>query len=154
MTLISKYLLVLFFVLFPIYLFAQDKSNQDYIEDLKSNDDAIVIQALQQLGKEQAEGAVDEIFLLLDQEKSYEVHANAIMAIGHIKKIGGPVNKLRDFLKKTEDRNLAYLVLAALINIADKDNPASKEALNVAEKRFKDDVYIQHACKTIRKLMN
>lgn len=142
-------ILALIFILLPAVLVAADKTTEEYIADLKSDDNTEVVNALRYLGTEQEEKALPDILNLLQLDKPFEVHLNTIKAIGFIKQKGDSVKALYNFLAKTKDRNLAYAVITALISIADHENSYSKKSLKVAKANFPDDIFIQDACKRI-----
>lgn len=155
---IASITLILFGFIAPLALNAQEMSEVDKLKkDLKSKDVSTVIMALKKLGNKDDTypEAVPDIITVMNQHENSQAKYNAILALGYIKESKSAVKALKEFIAETNDRNLAYASLTALLNIGKEQmdwetNPNYEMALKLAEKRFSDDIYIKDACKRIR----
>lgn len=129
------------------------KSVDEYIGDLKSSDDAVVITAARQLGLVKAKPAIDPLVEVLKTNKNPQVRISAASSLGQIGEKGAPTNALSSAVQTDEDNAVVYASLLAILNLADFDNPSAEEALDYAEKNKSDDEFIKDVVSRIRKAM-
>ncbi len=123
------------------------------IKDLQSEDDAKVIAAAQWLGKEGEKKAVDPLIKLAKSERSPVVRIHAISALGLIQEKGKTTTELKGIISQEVDKSVVYAALVALMNVKDFENADFKTALETAEQKHQDDIYIKDIIQRIRKAL-
>jgi len=129
MKLKSNLTIILLQLLLATAIFAE-KSSDDYIADLKSEDMNIQIAAARKLGASKVEKALPDLTALL-KSPATDVQVAAATAIGAIGKKGAASDELLALAAGSKSGLVKYAAYVALANTVDKDKTvAYQEALN------------------------
>ena len=153
---IKRIFVVILISFFGAGLWAQGsgkKTTDEYIADLSSNDDAVVITAAQQLGAAKAKEAIDPLVQVIQTRENPKVRISAASSLGRMGEKGTPTTALSSVVQSDEDNSVVYASLLAILNLADFDNPAAIEALEYCEKNKADDEFIADVVSRIRSAM-
>jgi len=131
-------------------IFAADKSNEDYIKDLKSSDTSVVIDAERYLGGEKVKEAVDPLLEVLANHENANVRAHAATALGRIEDKKA-VKPLRMAVENDSSKDVVYSALVALLNLKDYENEHTIKALDYADAHHRDDPFIADVVDRLRK---
>ncbi|MBE7438396.1 MAG: HEAT repeat domain-containing protein [Spirochaetales bacterium] len=128
MKLKSNLTIILLHVLLATAIYAE-KSSDDYIADLKSEDMNVQITAARKLGAGKVEKALPDLTALLGSP-SVDVQVAAATAIGAIGKKGAGSDELLALAAGTKSALVKYAAYVALANTVDKEKTAAfQEAL-------------------------
>lgn len=95
---------------------AAKKSSAEYIADLSSQDEAVVVAAEDALGKSEEKGAVEKLLDLLKNDKRDKVRLHAAIALGLIKEKKS-VETLAEQLLVEQNSDVRYTVVLAISRI-------------------------------------
>jgi HEAT repeat protein len=139
-------------LLVPIMAVAA-KNKKEYIEDLKSADDAVVIAAAQYLGNDGVKDAIEPLGEVLKSNRSAGVRIAAASALGKMDTKGRPTTLLREAIEADQDNHVVYTQLLALLNLKDVDNADLARAIEFCENNKQSDIFINDIVARIRKLV-
>lgn len=140
-------------VVFMPILALSAKSKKEYIEDLKSPDDNVVIAAAQQLGKDEVKDAIEPLGEVLKSKRSAGVRIAAAAALGRMDTKGRPTTILREAIETDTDNHVVYAELLALLNLKDTKNPDLMRAVEFCEANKSSDIFISDIVARIRKIV-
>ncbi len=100
-------------------LFAQ-KTTDQYIADLQSEESAVQIESCRKLGEKKEEKAVGELVKLAQSSKDRGVVFQAVTALGQIGKAGVSTDALLDIGRKSAMSEVQYAALLGLVNLRDE----------------------------------
>lgn len=146
-----KKIALLCFLIPAVALFA--KSKDEYLNDLKSSDDATAIAAAQYLGNDGAKDAIEPLGELLKSNRSAGVRIAAAAALGRMDTKGRPTTLLREAIEADQDNQVVYTELLALLNLKDLDNADLTRAVEFAEQNKSSDFFIGDIIARIRKVV-
>lgn len=146
----KKLACVLLFLPF-VALFAKGK--KEYIEDLKSPQDEVVIAAAQYLGNDEVKDAIEPLGEVLKSNRSVGVRIAAASALGKMDKKGRPTTILREAIEVDQDNQVIYTQLLALLNLKDTENPDLLKAIEYCEANKSSDMFINDIVARIRKIV-
>ena len=133
----------LFFILaalisIPVYA---EKTPDEYIADLKSDNSALTVEALKALGQKKEEKAISEIIPLLEKKDSPTVQFQAAIALGEIGKAGSSTAALIKLARESVRSEIQYASLVSLAAIKDADKKSEvQELLSWISANTKDDL--------------
>jgi len=130
------------------------KTADDYINDLSSGDDTVVITAVQNLGNSKNKDAIDPLINTIKTHQNPRVRIATASSLGKMGTKGEPTTALRDVVMNDDNNSVVYASLLAILNLGDFDNPAAKEALEFCEENKTDDVEISDVVKRIYDVMS
>ncbi len=122
---------------------AEKKTTAEYIEDLKSDDDAVVITAVQALGQSKSTDAMDPLIEVIKTHENPRVRISAASSLGLMGTKEQPTTALSEVVQNDEDDSVVYASLLAILNLADVNNPAASEAVQFCDENKSDDPYIK-----------
>lgn len=128
-------------------------TTDDKIKDLQSTDDAKAIAAAQWLSKEKEKKAVEPLINVAKSERNPVVRIHAIAALGLIKEKGQATTALKTLIDTDANNSIVYASLVALLNIQDFDNADFKAAIEIADQKHQDDIYIKDILVRIHKAL-
>ena len=131
-----------------------EKSVDDYIEDLESDENQLVIIACQKLGAKKSTESIDALIQVLREHKSIRVRIAAASAIGNIEEKGHSTDALRDSVTSDASNDVVYASLLAIGNIKDISNPSAEEALEYCEENKTDDPFIKDIVVRVREFLD
>lgn len=119
---------------------AKNKTAKEYIADLSSGNESIVIQAAQWLGKEKESDAVPKLKDLLTQDNRNKVRLYSAMALGYIGEESS-IDALNGRLLNEPDSDVRYTILLAITRVG----VSKKEHVEVLKKArdSESDVFIR-----------
>ena len=129
------------------------KTNDEYITDLSSSDDVVVITAAKALGDAKEKKAIEPLIKLIKSNPNPQVRISAASSLGRMGVKGDPTTALSEVVQSDEDNSVVYASLLAILNLADFDNPAAAEALEYCEANKSDDEFISDVVRRIRDVM-
>lgn len=132
---------------------AADKSNEDYIGDLKSGDQALVNSACLHLGKEEEKKAIDEIINVIKTSTNTSTKVSCIDALSKMGEKGKPTTSLKEVVETDKDNSVVYSALLAILNLKDFENEDAKIALDYADENKQDDDLMSDVVKRIKEAM-
>ena len=121
---------------------AADKSNEDYINDLTSDDQATVNSACLHLGKEEEKKAIDDIINVIKTSTNTGTKVSCIDALSKMDEKGKPTTSLKEVVETDKDNSVVYSALLAILNLKDFENKSAETALDYANENKKDDYLI------------
>lgn len=132
---------------------AADKSNEAYIDDLTSGDQALVNSACLHLGKEEEKKAIDEIINVIKTSPNTGTKVSCIDALSKMGEKGKPTTSLKEVVETDKDNSVVYSALLAILNLKDFENEDAKTALNYADANKQDDDLMSDVVRRIREAM-
>ena len=144
--------LVAVFLFAPLLALAA-KDKKEYIEDLKSADDAVAIAAAQYLGNDGVKDAIEPLGEVVKSNRSAGVRIAAASALGKMDTKGRPTTLLREAIEVDQDNQVVYTQLLALLNLKDLNNADLARALEFCEKNKQSDIFIADIIARIRKVV-
>ena len=139
---------------FTFSITAADKSNEAYINDLKSDDQDLVNSACLHLGKEEEKKAIDEIInAIKTSTNNTGTKVSCIDALSKMGEKGKPTTSLKEVVETDKDNSVVYSALLAILNLKDFENEDAEMALAYADTNKEDDDLISDVVKRIRKAM-
>ena len=133
---------------------AADKSNEAYINDLTSDDQALVNSACLHLGKEEEKKAIDEIINVIKTSTTNTgTKVSCIDALSKMGEKGNPTTSLKEVVETDEDNSVVYSALLAILNLKDFENEDAETALNYASENKKDDTLMSDIVERIKEAM-
>jgi len=144
--------LVVVFLFAPLLALAA-KDKKEYIEDLKSADDAVAIAAAQYLGNDGVKDAIEPLGEVVKSNRSAGVRIAAASALGKMDTKGRPTTLLREAIEVDQDNQVVYTQLLALLNLKDLNNADLARALEFCEKNKQSDIFIADIIARIRKVV-
>ena len=133
---------------------AADKSNEDYINDLTSSDQALVNSACLHLGKEEEKKAIDEIInAIKTSTNDTGTKVSCIDALSKMDEKGKPTTSLKEVVETDKDNSVVYSALLAILNLKDFENQDAEAALDYADTNKPDDALIKDVVRRIKKAM-
>jgi HEAT repeat protein len=145
----KKTLALLLFVP-ALSLAAKDKA--EFIADLKSADDAIVIAAAQNLGNDGVKDAIEPLGEVLKSNRATGVRIAAASALGRMDTKGRPTSLLKEAIVKDQDNQVIYTELLAILNLKDLENGDLLKAIEFCEANKSSDIFIADIVSKIRKV--
>jgi HEAT repeat protein len=144
--------LVVVFLFAPLLALAA-KDKKEYIEDLKSADDAVAIAAAQYLGNDGVKDAIEPLGEVVKSNRSAGVRIAAASALGKMDTKGRPTTLLREAIEVDQDNQVVYTQLLALLNLKDLNNADLARAVEFCEKNKQSDIFIADIIARIRKVV-
>jgi HEAT repeat protein len=144
--------LVAVFLFAPLLALAA-KDKKEYIEDLKSADDAVAIAAAQYLGNDGVKDAIEPLGEVVKSNRSAGVRIAAASALGKMDTKGRPTTLLREAIEVDQDNQVVYTQLLALLNLKDLNNADLARAVEFCEKNKQSDIFIADIIARIRKVV-
>lgn len=143
---------ILLITLFSTAVWAK-KSDEQYIADLKSDDDKTVITAANYLGQEEVKDAVDPLITVVKTHKNPRARAAAATSLGLVgeKKTEKVTPVLRYVVENDEEKDVVYAAMIAMLNLGDYENEDTLKALDYADQNHRDDKYIADMVDRIKK---
>ena len=132
---------------------AADKSNEAYIDDLTSGDQALVNSACLHLGKEEEKKAIDEIINVIKTSPNTSTKVSCIDALSKMGEKGKPTTSLKEVVETDKDNSVVYSALLAILNLKDFENEDAKTALNYVDANKQDDDLMSDVVRRIREAM-
>jgi HEAT repeat protein len=129
---------------------AADKSVKEYLADLSSSDEKIVIVAEDALGKKEEKSAVEKLTQLLKTDPRKQVRLHAAIALGLIKE-KKTVDSLIAQLLEEQDADVRYTIVLAVSRIG-IESKESLEALIQAKDKETDPFILDYIKKLEEKL--
>lgn len=126
------------------------KTTNEYIADLKSDNDALVIAASKNLGEAKAKEAIDAMIVAVKSHQNPKVRIALASGLGLMETKNQPTTALDEVIKSDDDNSVVYASLLAILNLKDFDNPAARDAVEYCEKNKAGDEYITDVVKKIR----
>ena len=123
--------------------FAQEKSKTDYISDLSSKKDQLVMIACGKLGKNKSENIIRALIKVLEEHKNPKVRIAAASALGQTGVKGVPTNALSKAIQNDDSNDVIYSALLAIGNLKDFNNPNVKASLKYCKKNKHNDPFIK-----------
>ncbi|HON77387.1 MAG TPA: HEAT repeat domain-containing protein [Spirochaetota bacterium] len=119
---------------------AKNKTAKEYIADLSSTNESIVIQAAQWLGKEKESDAVPKLKELLTQDNRNKVRLHSAMALGYIGEESS-IDALNGRLLNEPVADVRYTILLAITRVG----ISKKEHVEVLKKARdnESDIFIK-----------
>ncbi|MDH4261713.1 MAG: HEAT repeat domain-containing protein [Spirochaetia bacterium] len=130
------------------------KTTNDYIVDLKSDDDATVISASQNLGASKAKEAIDPMIEAMKSHQNPKVRIAIASGLGNMDTKNQPTTALSEVVKTDDDNSVVYASLLAILNLKDFGNPDAKAAVEFCEKNKASDEYITDVVKKIHEALD
>lgn len=130
------------------------KTTKEYIADLKSDDDAVVINAANGLGQAKAKDAIEPMVEAIKSHQNPKVRIALASALGLMDTKGQPTTALSDVVQTDDDNSVVYASLLAILNLKDFDNPAAKVALQYCEQKKSNDAFIADVVKRINEAIS
>ena len=130
-----------------------EKSVTDYINDLGSKEDQLVIVACQKLAEKKSKESIDALIKILREHKNVRVRIAAASSIGNMGEKGHTTDALKEAVTNDESNDVVYASLLAMGNLKDSENPSIKEALEYCEKNKTDDPFIKDIVVRVRKFI-
>ncbi|MDH5717776.1 MAG: HEAT repeat domain-containing protein [Spirochaetia bacterium] len=143
---------LLFLFVFTGVVFAQ-KANADYIKDLKSDKEAVVIEACKGLRTAAAKEAIEPLIEVLKNNESIKARIAAANALGVMQEKGKPTTALKEAIEKDVSNDVIYASLLSILNLKDFENPDAKKALEFCNENKMDDKLIKDIVDRINKAM-
>ena len=133
---------------------AADKSNEDYINDLESDDQALVNSACLHLGKEEEKKAIGEIInAIKTSTNTAATKVSCIDALSKMGEKGEPTTSLKEVVETDTDNSVVYSALLAILNLKDFENENAKKALDYADANKQDDDLMSDVVRRIKEAM-
>lgn len=132
---------------------AADKSNEAYIDDLTSDDQALVNSACLHLGKEEEKKAIDEIINVIKTSTNTGTKVSCIDALSKMDEKGKPTTSLKEVVETDKDNSVVYSALLAILNLKDFENEDAKVALEYADANKQDDDLMSDVVRRIKEAM-
>ena len=130
---------------------AADKSNKDYINDLTSNDQALVSSACLHLGKEEEKKAIVQIIDAINKSTNTgTTKVSCIDALSKMGEKGEPTTSLKKIVETDKDNSVVYSALLGILNLKDFENQDVEAALDYASENKEDDDLIKDIVKRIK----
>ena len=129
---------------------AADKSNEEYINDLTSSDQALVNSACLHLGKEEEKKAIDEIINVIKTSPNTGTKVSCIDALSKMGEKGKPTTSLKEVVETDKDNSVVYSALLAILNLKDFENVDADTALDYASENKHDDDLIKDVVRRIK----
>lgn len=128
----------------------EDKTINDYINDLNSGDSYLQQEACRYLGNEKKNSAVETlIFLLEEQTTDVLVQIEAAWALSMIGKEAGVSDILLSTAQSNRSTAVRYAAFLALIKLDDKEKTGEIREL-VIEMESSGDIYLRDIAKKLR----
>lgn len=149
-------------ILFPVLILflaaglqaeEKKKTNNEYIADLKSDDNATVIKAAKALGDAKAKEALDPMIEAIKSHQDARVRISLASGLGNMETKKQPTTSLAEVVKSDDDNSVVYASLLAILNLKDFENPSAKEAVEFCEKNKADDDIIMDVVKRINEAL-
>lgn len=149
-----KKILVLTLVIctFAVKSYAADKSAKDYVADLKSADDAVVLEAENWVGDNTEKTAIKDLVALMKNSTNAEVRMNAAVALGLIGEKEA-IEPLTDDIVVEPNADVRYAMLLAISRIG-IDSKKSYNALLQAKEKETDPYIKDYIEKMEKKFSN
>ena len=132
---------------------AADKSNEDYINDLASDDQALVNSACLHLGKEEEKKAIDKIINVIKTSPNTGTKVSCIDALSKMGEKGKPTTSLKEVVETDKDNSVVYSALLAILNLKDFENEDAETALEYASANKQDDDLMSDVVRRIKEAM-
>ncbi|MDH4199744.1 MAG: HEAT repeat domain-containing protein [Spirochaetia bacterium] len=130
------------------------KNTQEYVADLKSDNDADVIKAAKGLGEAKAaKEATDAMIAAMKSHQNPKVRIALADGLGMMGTKGQPTTALSEVVQSDDDNAVVYSALLAILNLADFENPAAEKALKFCEDNKSKDAFIADVVKRIHTAM-
>ena len=129
---------------------AADKSNEEFINDLTSGDQALVNSACLHLGKEEEKKAIDEIINAIKTSTDTGTKVSCIDALSKMDEKGKPTTSLKEVVETDKDNSVVYSALLAILNLKDFENVDADTALDYASENKQDDDLIKDVVRRIK----
>ncbi len=150
---VFAFLLIFFILLGAGSVFAQDKSIDQYIEDLNSKEDQVIIVSATQLGEKKATKSIPQLINVAQNHKSPKVKIAVIGALSLMETKEEPTNSLAEIIKTSDNNSVVYAALLAVGNLKDITNPNLKEILDFCAEKKSDDPFIYDLVQRVQKLI-
>ncbi len=131
----------------------EKKVEADYITDLSSKEDQLVILACKKLGEIKSKNAIQALVKTLDEHENPRVRIVAASSLGQTEAKGDPTDALKEAIENDESNDVVYSALLAIGNLKDFDNPNVKASLEYCEENKKDDPFIKDIVVRVRKFL-
>jgi len=151
----KKYLVPLLILIMVGGIQAEEKkkTTKEYIADLKSDDDAIVIKASKGLGDAKAKDAVETMIEVLKSHQNPKVRIALASGLSLMGTKDQPTKALSEVVQTDDDNSVVYASLLAILNLGDYQNPAAQSAVDYCEKNKTSDEYIADVVKKINEAL-
>ncbi len=126
----------------------ESKSNEQYIKDLSSEDENLIIKAAENLGEKQEKKAVTQLTSLLKSDKRVKVRLYAAIALGQIGDVEA-IETLNESLVGDQSADVRYSVLLAIHRI---DPSKSIDALKKLRETETDPIIVDYLDKMEAKI--
>ena len=130
-----------------------EKSTADYINDLSSEEDQLVITASKKLSEKKSKESIEALIRVLREHKSARVRIAAASSIGNMEEKGRTTDALKESVTNDVSNDVVYASLLAIGNIRDIENPNMKEALEYCEQNKTDDPFIRDIVVRVREFI-
>ena len=128
---------------------AGEKTMEEYVSDLNSDDSYLQIEACRHLGKKKEVSAVEPlIFLLEDENVDSHVKVASASALGSIGKQEGVSDALLRSSRESKDPSVRYASFWALASLKDEEKEEDMKEL-VAEMKNSSDPYLRDLAQKI-----
>ena len=143
----SKLIVVLFFFVFSgSFLYSVENS----IQNLLSSDNEVVLVAIQDVTTKKNKSAIPTLVSLINTNKNIKVQIAAISALGNMGTKKEPTNSLINIVKNSQDNQIIYACLLAIINLKDVQNANLSDLLSYLEKANINDIFIKDVISKVK----
>ena len=133
--------------------FAKDKEEADYIADLNSKENQLVIIACKKLGEIKSKKSIQALIDTLGEHENPRVRIAAASSLGQTETKGSPTDALKETVENDESNDVVYSALLAMGNLQDFENPNVEASLNYCEENKQDDPFIKDIVVRVRKFL-